>query len=210
MTQAEGSCTLKAASFFSLISSMQQWLKWLLCSFLCCTLILLPPTFSWDFSTPVALATTLSTQPFFGPLASLHTYQEQPGQTTFRSKQSLRDRADRSWQVILFKRYQSDTLQGLYLRLVGFPGLVKVEPAKPLNITTGSSMQWQATPALDPQTQALPDNAVQYDVAEVLAALEGDIPLQMNVPLAGGRFAQVVVPPFAVREWRALAEQSPA
>ncbi|MEO0490583.1 MAG: DUF3122 domain-containing protein [Cyanobacteria bacterium J06659_2] len=145
-----------------------------------------------------------------GLVASLHTYQEQPGQLTFRSKLSLRDRADRSWQVITFKRYQADRLQGLYLRLVGFPGLVAVDAISPLKIATGASLQWQATPTLDPQTPALPDYAAQYDVADVLSALQGDIPLQLEISLADGGIAEVVVPPFAVHEWRELLAQSPA
>ncbi|MGB7085217.1 MAG: DUF3122 domain-containing protein [Phormidesmis sp.] len=140
-------------------------------------------------------------------LASIHTYQERAGQTTFRSKQSLRDRSDRSWQVILFKRYQENNLQGLYLRLVGFPGIVLVDSQKPLKISTGASAQWQADPALDPQTPDLPENANQYDVAAAIADLRGDIPLQVDIPLRGGSIAQLVVPPFAVHEWRDLNGQ---
>lgn len=141
----------------------------------------------------------------FWPIASLHTYQEQPGQTTFRSKQSLRDRTDRSWQVILFKRYQAEELQGLYLRLVGFPGLVSLDSTQPLTVATGSSLQWEAVAALDPQTPSLPDNSGQYDFAKTLSELQGDIPLQIDIPLAGGSVAKLVVPPFAVHEWRTLA-----
>ena len=144
------------------------------------------------------------------PVASIHTYQERPGQTTFRSKQSLRDRKARSWQVILFKRYQADSLQGLYLRLVGFPGLVTLDETQSLTVATGSSLQWDVQPALDPQTPALPDYAGQYDVADAIAELSGDIPLQIDIPLGGGGTAQLVVPPFAVHEWRELAAQSPA
>ncbi len=142
-------------------------------------------------------------------IASIHTYNERPGQTTFRSKQSLRDRSDRSWQVILFKRYQADDLQGLYLRLIGFPGMVSLDPQKSLKIATGASAQWQAIPALDPQTQSLPENAAQYDVAVAITDLSGDIPLQVDIPLADGSIAQLVVPPFAVHEWRDLNAQSP-
>lgn len=142
--------------------------------------------------------------------ASIHTYNEQPRQTTFRSKQSLRDRSDRSWQIILFKRYQANDLQGLYLRLIGFPGIVSVNTQKPLKIATGASAQWQATPALDPQTQSLPENASQYDVAVAISALAGDIPLQVDIPLADGSTAQLVVPPFAVHEWRDLNALSPS
>ncbi len=142
------------------------------------------------------------------PLASLHTYHERPGQTTFRSKQSLRDRTDRSWQIILFKRYQASELQGLYLRLVGFPGLVTVNSRAPLKIATGSSLQWQAAAELDPQTAELPDYAGQYDVRTVLSELSGDIPLQIDITLGDGSIAELVVPPFAVHEWRELTASS--
>ena len=143
------------------------------------------------------------------PIASIHTYQEQPGQTTFRSKQSLRDRSDRSWQVILFKRYQAKEVQGLYLRLVGFPGMVSVKQTQPIAIATGASVQWSAQPELDPQTPELPEYAVQYNVAQAISELAGDIPLQIDIPLKDGSTAQLVVPPFAVREWRDLYAQSP-
>ena len=142
------------------------------------------------------------------PLASLHTYNERPGQTTFRSKQSLRDRAERSWQIILFKRYQANELQGIYLRLVGFPGLVTVDSQTPLTIATGSSLQWRVTYELDPQTAELPDYAGQYSVMTVLSELSGDIPLQMNIALGDGSTAELVVPPFAVHEWRELTAMS--
>lgn len=160
----------------------------------------------WLFLLIVLPALTLSPA---ATLASIHIYNERPGQTTFRSKQSLRDRNDRSWQVILFKRYQSNELEGLYLRLVGFPGVVAPNSQKSLRIATGSSTQWQAQPALDPQTQSLPENAAQYDVTQAIADLAGDIPLQIDIPLANGSTAQLVVPPFAVHEWRDLNAQFP-
>lgn len=142
-------------------------------------------------------------------LASLHTYQEQPGQVTLRSKQSLRDRSDRAWQLVLFKRYQGEQLQGIYLRLVGFPGLVMPKAEAAITLATGTSSQWQALPRLDPQTQALPDYANQYDIAAALAALDGDIPLELAIPLTDGSIAQLVIPPFAVHEWRQLMAQKP-
>ena len=141
------------------------------------------------------------------PLASLHTYHERPGQTTFRSRQSFRDRADRAWQTVLFKRYDGTALQGLYLRVVGFPGVADLDPNRPLQILTGTTLQWQAPAALDSQTPALPTNAAQYDVATLFASLQKDIPLELVIPLQGSRTATVVVPPYGVREWRQLAQQ---
>ena len=179
-----------------MVQHREIWRRFFVVLGLCSLLLFLQPV--------MAHAAPIS--PF---VASLHTYQELPGQTTFRSKQSLRDRTDRSWQVIVFKRYQADTLQGLYLRLVGFPGLVALDEQKPLKISTGSSLEWQASPELDPQTPSLPENAGQYNVAETMTALAGDIPLQIDIPLEGGSVAQLVVPPFAVKEWRELVAQVP-
>ncbi|MBE9066661.1 DUF3122 domain-containing protein [Leptolyngbya cf. ectocarpi LEGE 11479] len=141
-------------------------------------------------------------------LASVHVYHERPGQTTLRSQQSLRDRNDRSWQAILFKRYRPDGLDGLYLRLVGFPGVVDVAPQKTLLIDTGTSLQWQAQPKLDPPTPALPSNTNQYDVAEVITDLKKAIPLTLVVPLQGQAPSEIIVPPYAVQEWLDLAAQT--
>lgn len=142
-------------------------------------------------------------------LAAVHVYHERPGQTTLRSQQSLRDRSDRSWQAILFKRYRADGLEGLYLRLVGFPGAVEVIPQQPLTIATGTALQWQAPPRLDPPTPALPSNTNQYDFVEVMAQLQKAIPLTLSVPLQGSTPSEIVVPPYAVKEWRALVDATP-
>ena len=141
-------------------------------------------------------------------LASVHVYHERPGQTTLRSQQSLRDRNDHSWQAILFKRYRPDGLDGLYLRLVGFPGVVTVAPQTPLSIETGTVLRWQATPKLDPPTPALPSNTNQYDMADIIANLEKAIPLTLAVPLQGKAPSEIIVPPYAVQEWRELAAQT--
>lgn len=140
--------------------------------------------------------------------AAVHVYHERPGQTTIRSQQSLRDRNNRSWQAILFKRYRADGLEGTYLRLVGFPGVVNIDPQQPLIVDTGTALNWQANPKLDPPTPALPSNTNQYDVAEVINDLQKAIPLTLAVPLQGKAPSTIIVPPYAVQEWRDLAAQA--
>ena len=134
-------------------------------------------------------------------LASVHTYHEQPGQTTYRSRQSLRDQTDLAWQATVFKRYTSGVFQGTYLRLVGFPGQVAIAAEVDLSITTGTTAQWQAPPQLDPQTQALPEGVAQYSIDTLLAGLQGPIPLTLLVPLRGGGRARLVAAPYVVAEW---------
>ena len=153
----------------------------------------------------VCLSFSLITPP---AIASVHVYHERPGQTTVRSQQSLRDRSNRSWQAILFKRYRPDGLDGMYLRLVGFPGIINVAPQQPLAIDTGTALQWQALPKLDPPTPALPSNTNQYDVADVMAELQTPIPLTLRVPLQGKAPSEIVIPLYAVKEWQTLSQQT--
>ena len=133
--------------------------------------------------------------------ASLHTYHERPGQVTYRSRQSLRDYDDRAWQAIAFKRLQGETLQGLYLRLVGFPGTVIVDRQQPLVMIAATGQHWQLPWAIDPQTQALPDSVGQYNLQPLLSYLGNALPLEMQIPLQGMTAAEVGVAPFIVKEW---------
>lgn len=138
--------------------------------------------------------------------ASVHTYHERPGQTTYRSQQSLRDQVDRAWQATLFKRYVGPELQGVYLRLVGFPGQVTVDPSQPLTVDTDAGRRWTAAAALDPQTQQLPESVGQYNFEAVLTDLSTALPLKLEIPLHGSQTARLTVAPFVVEEWRQLRE----
>lgn len=133
--------------------------------------------------------------------ASTHVYRERPGQITYRSRQSLRDYEDRAWQAIAFKRYQGNQLQGLYLRLVGFPGTVVVDAQRPIVFTTATAQQWQLPWDVDPQTQSLPESVGQYNLQPLLADLKQALPLEMQIPLANNTAVEVGIAPFIVREW---------
>ncbi|NER78930.1 MAG: DUF3122 domain-containing protein [Leptolyngbya sp. SIO1D8] len=137
--------------------------------------------------------------------ASIHTYHERPGQVTYRSRQSLRDYGDRAWQAIAFKRIQRETLQGIYLRLVGFPGAVTVEPQKPIVLISTTGQQWQLSWDIDPQTESLPDSVGQYDLQPLLASLTNALPLEMQISLTGMDVAEIRIAPFVVKEWLQIA-----
>lgn len=134
-------------------------------------------------------------------LASVHTYHEQPGQTTHRSRQSLRDQNDTAWQATVFKRYVDGRLQGVYLRLVGFPGQGVVDRQGDLSVLTGTATQWTVPPSADWQIQVLPDNVAQYDVEAILSHIQRPGPLTLVVPLATTAAARLVVAPYVVEEW---------
>jgi hypothetical protein len=145
-------------------------------------------------------------------VAGIHTYYERPGQVTVRSRQSLRDFSDRAWQAIAFKRFQGETLQGIYLRLVGFPGAVQVDRQRTITLTAPTGQQLQLDGAIDPQTKALPTNVGQYDLQPLLANLDNPLPLELQVPLMNGAVAEFAIAPFIVQEWLQVkaAEASPA
>lgn len=176
---------------------------------------LISPDTLWLWVRRIILALVLSIMVLLATAApawaSIHTYQEQPGQTTYRSRQSLRDQRDMAWQATVFKRYQGQTVQGIYLRLVGFPGQVAVDRQGDLTIDTGTTAHWAAPYALDPQTPAsvLPENVSQYDMSAVLETLPRPIPLTLTVPLGGQSSAQIVVAPYIVAEWITIAQTSP-
>ena len=81
-------------------------------------------------------------------LASIHTYPESSTQIMYRSQRSLRDISDRAWQAVLYKRIKSGKLETLRLRLVGFPGMIKLDNSQKLQVTTGTGKVWNAEDVL--------------------------------------------------------------
>lgn len=133
--------------------------------------------------------------------ASIHVYRERPGQVTVRSRLSLRDYQDRAWQAITFKRTQGDTLQGYYLRLVGFPGVVQIDRQRPVSFIAPTGQQWQLSWAVDPQAKTLPANVGQFDLAPLLADLDRPMPLEVQLPLVDDDPAEFAIAPFILQEW---------
>ncbi|ABW30450.1 DUF3122 domain-containing protein [Acaryochloris marina] len=141
--------------------------------------------------------------------AETHLYQEKPGQVTLRSQQSLQDQAKRSWQTILFKRYVDNQLEGIFLRLVGFPGQVEVAPEQPLQLSIADQFLWQSQPAMDGTTLMLPENVGQYNVQPLLENLDSDTRLVLEIPLVSGLTANIIAPPAVIHEWREVTQFSP-
>ncbi|HEY9896575.1 MAG TPA: DUF3122 domain-containing protein, partial [Candidatus Sericytochromatia bacterium] len=120
-----------------------------------------------------------------------------------RSLQTLRDRSNQAWQVVLYKQVQGGLTQSLHLRLVGFPGGAALEHPHSLKITTGTERIWLA-----PETPPVTDtsNVAEYDLLEVMRELNSTTPLRLTVPVQGQPI-ELPVPPFAVEEWRQVAQK---
>lgn len=137
--------------------------------------------------------------------ASIHEYPETADRTMFRSVQSLRDTEDRAWQVVLYKRVRSGIVDSFNLRLVGFPGIQLDHPVA-LKVVAGSL---ELGLAKDIWSESdLPVNVGEYDFKSIVAELDGDRPLQLNLPVQGKKDLRLLVPTFVVREWRQLFDQS--
>jgi hypothetical protein len=132
--------------------------------------------------------------------ASVHTYPESPTQVMYRSLQTLRDATDKAWQTVLYKRLKSSQVDSVRLRLVGFPGTPELAGTAPLRIATGTGQVWTAPDVW--ADSSLPANVAEYDFLKIMAQLDSDTPLRLSLPLKNNRPVELLVPPFAVREWR--------
>ncbi|MEG5035007.1 DUF3122 domain-containing protein [Microcoleus sp. AT3-D2] len=135
--------------------------------------------------------------------ASIHKYPETAETVMFRSVQSLRDKDHKAWQVVLYKRVKSGVVKSLNLRLVGFPGTELQHPV-PLKVAAGKREIGKANDIWNESD--LPINVGEYDFKSIITELESNRPLLLSLPVKNQNETQVLVPPFAVREWRLLLE----
>jgi len=138
----------------------------------------------------------------FGPLAQLHAHPDANGTPVLRSLESLRDLDDQSWQLVGYREGPPGGL--LRLRIVGYPGKVRLDHPTPLLVRSGR-YHWELEDVTLASSQLAADNrsaAAEFDLAPLLAELSQDRPLRMRLP---GVFTELPVPPFVVAEWRNLS-----
>lgn len=118
-----------------------------------------------------------------------------------RSLESLRDLDYRSWQVVAFR--EGAPGGPLRLRIVGYPGRVRLEHPTPLLVSSGRFL-WELED-LTLQSAKLGgdtrDAAAEFNLAPLLADLDRNRPLRLELP---GVFSELPVPPYVVAEWRSL------
>jgi len=137
--------------------------------------------------------------------ASIHKYPETAERVMFRSVQSLRDTDEKAWQVVLYKRVKSGVVKSLNLRLVGFPGTELQHPV-PLKVAAGKREIGNANDIWN--ESGLPINVGEYDFKSIITQLESNRPLLLNFPVKNQKEIELLVPPFAVREWRLLLDRN--
>jgi hypothetical protein len=133
--------------------------------------------------------------------ALLHNHPDETGTPVLRSLESLRDLDYQSWQLVAYR--EGPAGGPLTLRIVGYPGKVRLDHPTSLLVESGR-LQWQldditlANPKLAGDGRAA---AAEFNLAPLLADLDRNRPLRLQLP---GVFVELPVPPYVVAEWRSL------
>lgn len=134
--------------------------------------------------------------------AQLHAHSDERGRPVLRSLESLRDLDDQSWQLVAYR--EGAPGGPLKLRVVGYPGKVRLEHPTPLSVRSGR-LHWQLADLTLANPQLAGDGrsaAAEFNLAPLLEELRSNRPLRLALP---GVFTELPVPPYVVAEWRSLA-----
>ncbi len=135
--------------------------------------------------------------------AQLHTHPGEAATPVVRSLESLRDLDDQSWQLVAYR----DGPPGapLILRVVGYPGKLRLDHPTALEVGSGA-FHWSLADVTLANPKLATDGrgaAAEFDLAPLLADLGQNRPLRLSLK---GAFLELPVPPFLVAEWRSLAQ----
>jgi len=136
-------------------------------------------------------------------MAQIHSHPDESGTPVVRSLESLRDLDYQSWQVVAYRSGPPGS--PLTLRIVGYPGKVRLDHPTALQVNAGRR-HWDladittANPKLAADSR---DAAAEFDLTPLIHDLRKDRPLRLALP---GVFVELPVPPFVVAEWRSLME----
>ncbi len=152
----------------------------------------------------VAIAFCLIFWPLASAQALIHSHNDENGTPVLRSIESLRDLDYQAWQLVAYR----EGLPGgpLRLRIVGYPGKVRLNHPTALQVQSGEK-NWNLAditlknPTLSSDSR---DAAAEFDLEPLLSSLKKNRPLRLKLP---GVFTELPVPPFVVQEWRELPNQ---
>jgi Protein of unknown function (DUF3122) len=145
-------------------------------------------------------------QPAFAAVTQI---EEAPGQMLYQSRQNLRDRTGKSWQVVAFKRVRPDGNAMVSLRLVGFLGAVELDHNRSLILTTSTGQTLTAKDVTNEISQGATAlaNVGEYNIQPVLSQLQSKIPLQLTLPMLTGGAIELQIPSIAIQEWQTIADR---
>ena len=120
-----------------------------------------------------------------------------------RSLESLKDLDYQTWQLIVYPA--SKESKNLILRIVGYPGSLRIDHPTNLIVNSGRK-NWDLndiTKNTKMKVQALNDSVAEFDLSILIAELDKNRPLRLRLP---GLKNDLPTPPYLVGEWRSLAE----
>ena len=120
-----------------------------------------------------------------------------------RSLESLRDLDYQTWQIIVYP--DSKISKNLILRIVGYPGSLRMDHPTNLIINSGIK-KWDLkdiTKKSNFESETLNDSVAEFDLSPLIIELNKNRPLRLSLP---GLINDLPIPPYLVGEWRSLAE----
>ena len=117
------------------------------------------------------------------------------------STEFLRDLDYETWQLVAYK--SSNNNQKLVLRIIGYPGNLRIDHPVPLEVESGRK-KWILDDLTLLNNELVEDNrqaAAEFDLEQLITDLSQNRPLRLSLQ---GVFSELPVPPFLVKEWRNL------
>ncbi|MFN5160583.1 MAG: DUF3122 domain-containing protein [Cyanobacteriota bacterium] len=136
--------------------------------------------------------------------AMIHAHPDETTATgVVRSLESLRDLDYQSWQVVAYREGPPSPDAAITLRIVGYPGRVRLDHPTPLLVTSGRRLWELADTTLNSPKLAGDGRsaAAEFNLSPLLQELGNNRPLRLELP---GVFTELPVPPYVVAEWRSL------
>ena len=121
------------------------------------------------------------------------------------STEFLRDLDYETWQLVAYQSPNND--EKLVLRVIGYPGNLRIDHPLSLDVESGRK-RWKLEDITLLNTELAEDSrqaAAEFDLESLLQDISQNRPLRLSLR---GVFSELPVPPFLVKEWRALRTQS--
>jgi len=124
------------------------------------------------------------------------------GELINASSEFLRDLDFETWQLVAYK--SPLFADKLILRVIGYPGNLRIDHPTDLRVESGRK-QWLLDDKTLLNVELANDGrqaAAEFDLNELIQNIDKNRPLRLSLP---GVFSELPVPPFLVKEWRALS-----
>ena len=121
------------------------------------------------------------------------------------STEFLRDLDYETWQLVAYK--SSNNNEKLVLRVIGYPGNLRIDHPLPLDVESGRK-KWKLEDITLLNIELAEDSrqaAAEFNLENLLQDISQNRPLRLSLQ---GVFSELPVPPFLVKEWRSLRTQS--